>query len=164
MGPAVKEVLDAVRQLSDDLAPVAKRVRLAESGFKVKEQRHALKVDLLEKRLQRLTSTLTNVQQERWLMHRSVSSNSCCEQRDESHGVSPAALGGPDVACAVKPPAASMSQSDCLASLESQVLTLSLGKFDAEKSLEHFKQEETYWQAYWTKKQADTAPAPGLPE
>merc|ERR1711966_247443 len=60
--PSVKEVLDAVRQLSDDLAPVAKRIRLAESGFEIKEQRHALKVDLLEKKLQRLTGTLTDVQ------------------------------------------------------------------------------------------------------
>jgi hypothetical protein len=37
---------------------------MAESEFKNKEQRHALKVELLEKRLGRLTSTLTAVQQE----------------------------------------------------------------------------------------------------
>lgn len=114
--PSVKEVLDAVRQLSDDLAPVAKRIRLAESGFKIKEQRHALKVDLLEKRLQRLTGTLTSVQ---LASRRSTTSSSV--------------------------PEAAQTQSAVMQSLEDQVVELTLGKFDAEKAAEQLRQEEHYW-------------------
>jgi chromosome segregation ATPase len=114
VSPAVKEVLDSVRQLSDDLAPVAKRIRLAESGFKIKEQRHALKVDLLEKKLQRLTGTLTDVQ----LASRRISPTPTHDEAAQT--------------------------SAKLQSLEDQVVELTLGKFDAEKACEQLRQEEQH--------------------
>merc|ERR1719353_2080715 len=62
-GP-VREVLRQSRKVISECTPMSRRLRMADSDLKNKEQRHALKVELLEKRLGRLTSTLTAVQQE----------------------------------------------------------------------------------------------------
>jgi septal ring factor EnvC (AmiA/AmiB activator) len=162
MDQITQPIHDALQQSQKVLAdngPVTRRLRLAESDLKIKEQRHALKVELLEKRLGRLTSTLTSVQQETWRSTR----------RDDKslEDTLSAALLEKDGAALANPPEEYkqflellsererelrraerqvMSNSERADALEQQIVDLAMAKFDAEcakaKVEDEFRQKE----------------------
>jgi len=151
--------LASSKKVLADSAPVSRRLRLAESDLKIKEQRHALKVELLEKRLGRLTSTLTSVQQETWSSRRGDDKSVDDAIRAALHEQDGAALANLPVAeykqflellsdrerelrRAERQVAVTAGRAE---QLEQQVVDLAMAKFDAECATSQAKAEEEYW-------------------
>lgn len=147
-GP-VREVLRQSRKVISECAPMSRRLRMAESEFKNKEQRHALKVELLEKRLGRLTSTLTAVQQETRRsvddQHLSLSllQGNLADQPEEFRQFLELVTERErDLRKAELQVSGLQKMSE---TLERQLVDLALGKFDAERAVTQARSEEEYW-------------------
>jgi hypothetical protein len=146
-GP-VREVLRQSRKVISECTPMSRRLRMAESDLKNKEQRHALKVELLEKRLGRLTSTLTAVQQE---TRRSVDEQphalsllqgNLADQPEEFRQFLELVTERErDLRRAELQVSGLQKLSD---TLERQLVDLALAKFDAERAVTQARSEEEY--------------------
>jgi len=159
--PPVRDMLASSKKVVAESAPMSRRLRLAESDLKIKEQRHALKVELLEKRLGRLTSTLTSVQQETWSSRRGDDKSVEEAIRAALHEQDGAALANLPVAeykqflellsdrerevrRAERQAAVTAQRAE---QLEQQVVDLAMAKFDAECATSQAKAEEEFWSA-----------------
>jgi hypothetical protein len=147
-GP-VREVLRQSRKVISECNPMSRRLRLAESEFKNKEQRHALKVELLEKRLGRLTSTLSAVQQETRRcaddqpLALSLLQGNIADQPDEFRQFLELVT---ERERDLRRAELQVSELQKLSeTLERQLVDLALGKFDAERAVTQARSEEEYW-------------------
>merc|ERR1719281_724263 len=147
-GP-VREVLRQSRKVVSECNPLSRRLRLAESDLKNKEQRHALKVELLEKRLGRLTSTLTAVQQETRRsaddQHLSLSllQGNLADQPEEFRQFLELVT---ERERDLRRAELQVSELQKLSeTLERQLVDLALAKFDAERAVTQARSEEEYW-------------------
>merc|ERR1719163_2184658 len=147
-GP-VREVLRQSRKVISECAPMSRRLRLAESDLKNKEQRHALKVELLEKRLARLTSTLTAVQQEtrrcvdEQPLALSLLQGNLADQPEEFRQFLELVT---DRERDLRRAELQVSELQKMSeTLERQLVDLALGKFDAERAVTQARSEEEYW-------------------
>jgi hypothetical protein len=149
VGP-VRECLRQNRKVTSDSTPMSRRLRLAESDLKTKEQRHALKVGLLEKRLGRLTSTLTSVQQE---TRRSLTDPPILQtlglegdlsDQPEEYRQFLELLSGRERELRRLERQVS-DQQNLTFQMERQLVDLALGKFDAECAVTQARAEEDYW-------------------
>lgn len=148
----VNDVIREARKVTAEHSTTARRMRQATADFKVKEQRHALKVDLLEKRLERLTSTLTSVQQDVWSSKRPGSSEEplLCRSNSGNFADQPEEyrefvqlLEEREKGRRRAERQVSLTQGR-VASLENQVLELALQKYDAECALVQAKHDNEY--------------------
>jgi hypothetical protein len=146
----VRECLRQNRKVTAECTPMSRRLRLAESDLKTKEQRHALKVGLLEKRLGRLTSTLTSVQQEtrRALTDppilQSLGLEGDLSDQPEEYRQFLELLSGRERELR-RLERQVVEQQDLTAQMERQLVDLTLGKFDAECAVTQARAEEDYW-------------------
>jgi len=122
---------------------------MAESDLKNKEQRHALKVELLEKRLGRLTSTLTTVQQEtrrcvdEQPLALSLLQGNLADQPEEFRQFLELVT---ERERDLRRAELQVSELQKLSeTLERQLVDLALGKFDAERAVTQARSEEEYW-------------------
>jgi regulator of protease activity HflC (stomatin/prohibitin superfamily) len=128
---------------------MSRRLRLAESDLKNKEQRHALKVELLEKRLGRLTSTLTAVQQEtrrsadEQPLALSLLQGNLADQPEEFRQFLELVTERERDLRRAELQVSGLQKLS--ATLERQLVDLALGKFDAERAVTQARSEEEYW-------------------
>merc|ERR1719353_1212851 len=147
-GP-VREVLRQSRKVISECTPMSRRLRLAESDLKNKEQRHALKVELLEKRLGRLTSTLTAVQQEtrrhvdEQPLAISLLQGNLADQPEEFRQFLELVTERERDLRRAELQASELQKVS--ETLERQLVDLALGKFDAERAVTQARSEEEYW-------------------
>jgi hypothetical protein len=128
---------------------MSRRLRLAESDLKNKEQRHVLKVELLEKRLGRLTSTLTAVQQEtrrsadEQPLALSLLQGNLADQPEEFRQFLELVT---ERERDLRRAELQVSELQKLSeTLERQLVDLALAKFDAERAVTQARSEEEYW-------------------
>merc|ERR1719247_255474 len=128
---------------------MSRRLRMAESDLKNKEQRHALNVELLEKRLARLTSTLTAVQQEtrrcvdEQPLALSLLQGNLADQPEEFRQFLELVTERErDLRRAELQVSELQKMSE---TLERQLVDLALAKFDAERAVTQARSEEEYW-------------------